>query len=512
MAVTLNTIPTQTGEVVRALITSGDGGDNTTTRIWLDTRTASASGSVSADSDLLVAPSPGSLTRVLWAAAGEFRLIFISGGVVAAVADGGPLFGKHILLAFDDTSPAIDVDLAVADVSSTRNAQLRWNASAAEEALYDAVALGSLINFVISDAPSDEVFVDAAAALTAGAPTLTAVAELVPFLGTDTAAAFTAGAPTLAASAEKVRVFVTAAVITAGVPTLTASAEKVGLVQEFHDTAVAITAGAPVVAAVAELVEGGVFEVSAPLVAGAPSVVADAESVGLAEPFHDTEAALTAGSASVAVSAEQVGLANEFHDATAVIEAGPPSLAVLVELDEVEVIEVLASFVAGAPQVEAEAVAVALADAFTDVLVSLTAGAPSFSAGAELLSPSDRTGPLANSLTRGVVSIKRTLLNGGLLRSVQWLRRTGDKNVRGRQAVSISLLDVLIEQQPGLARSAITTDQSDDTVLTILDPVAIKDTDTFRWGGHTYKVKKIEGVIKNEVTGVRFSSEVTVIR
>ena len=54
--------------------------------------------------------------------------------------------------------------------------------------------------------------------LTAGAPTLTAVAELVPFLGTDTAAAFTAGAPTLAASAEKVRVFVTAAVITAGAP------------------------------------------------------------------------------------------------------------------------------------------------------------------------------------------------------------------------------------------------------------------------------------------------------
>ena len=29
MAVTINTIPTQTGEVVRALITSGDGGDNT---------------------------------------------------------------------------------------------------------------------------------------------------------------------------------------------------------------------------------------------------------------------------------------------------------------------------------------------------------------------------------------------------------------------------------------------------------------------------------------------------
>ena len=49
-------------------------------------------------------------------------------------------------------------------------------------------------------------------------------------------------------------------------------------------------------------------------------------------------------------------------------------------------------------------------------------------------------------------------------------------------------------------------------MLTILDPVAITDSDTFRWGEHTYKVSKIDGVIKNESTGVRFSSEVTVIR
>ena len=49
-------------------------------------------------------------------------------------------------------------------------------------------------------------------------------------------------------------------------------------------------------------------------------------------------------------------------------------------------------------------------------------------------------------------------------------------------------------------------------MLTILDPVAITDADLFRWGGHTYKVSKIEGVVKNEVTGELFSSEVTVIR
>ena len=360
MAVTLNTIPAQAGEVVRALITSGLGGDNTVNRIWLDTRTATASGSFVGDLEV-ASTLPGSVTRVLWHTTGQLRLIFVSGGILAATAAGGVLVGKHLLLAFNDTDPPIDVDLAFAD-AAVLDKQLRWNASAAEEALYDAVALGSLINFVISDAPSAEVFVDTAAAFTAGAPTLTAIADKeLP------APTFDTGAVSL----------------TAGVPTLAASAEKVGLVQEFHDTAAAITAGAPGVSAAAELVEGGVFEVVASLIAGSPSVVIGAESVGLAQPFHDTAAAIAAGPAAVAIAAERVGLANAFHDiAAALLGAGPPSLAVLVELDEVDVIEVLASFVAGAPQVDVEAVAVGLADAFTDRVVRLTAGAPAFSAGA----------------------------------------------------------------------------------------------------------------------------------
>ena len=474
---------------MRALITSGLGGDNTVNRIWLDTRTATASGSFVGDLEV-ASTLPGSVTRVLWHTTGQLRLIFVSGGILAATAAGGVLVGKHLLLAFNDTDPPIDVDLAFAD-AAVLDKQLRWNASAAEEALYDAVALGSLINFVISDAPSAEVFVDTAAAFTAGAPTLTAIADKeLP------APTFDTGAVSL----------------TAGVPTLAASAEKVGLVQEFHDTAAAITAGAPGVSAAAELVEGGVFEVVASLIAGSPSVVADAESVGLTQPFHDTAAAIAAGPAAVAIAAGRVGLANEFHDIAALLGAGPPSLAVLVELDEADVIEVLASFVAGVPQIDVEAVAVGLADAFTDRVVNLTAGAPSFSAGAGKLSPSDRTGPLANSLTRGVASTKGTLLRGGLLRSVEWHQRTGPRDVRGRQAVEMSLLDALIEQRPGLDRSTIDTDRADNTVLTILDPVAITDEHLFRWGGHTYKVKGVDGVVKNEVTGVRFSSEVTVIR
>ena len=242
MAVTLNTIPTQSGEVVRALITSGLGGDNTVNRIWLDTRTATASGSFVGDLEI-ASTLPGSLTRVLWHTTGQFRLIFVSGGILAATADGGALFGKHVLLSFNDTDPAIDVDLDIAAADGVLDKQLRWNASAAEEALYDAVALGSLINLVISDAPGavTEVFVDTAAAFTAGAPTISAIADKeVPAPTFDTAAALTAGAPTLAASAE-----------------------KVGLVQAFHDTDVAVTAGAPSVAALTEKVEGGIFEVVA---------------------------------------------------------------------------------------------------------------------------------------------------------------------------------------------------------------------------------------------------------
>ena len=119
---------------------------------------------------------------------------------------------------------------------------------------------------------------------------------------------------------------------------------------------------------------------------------------------------------------------------------------------------------------------------------------------------------IADALTNGVETLKETLLAGGLLQSVEWHRRTGDPDTRGRYAVTTSLLDVLIEDKPALSRSTIDTDRADNTVLTILEPLAIKDSDTFTWGGHTYKVKKIDGVVQDEDTNVRFASEVTVIR
>ena len=109
------------------------------------------------------------------------------------------------------------------------------------------------------------------------------------------------------------------------------------------------------------------------------------------------------------------------------------------------------SLVAGAPSVVVEAELPSVSRMRSLIrLSSITAGAPSLSVGAELLSPSDRTGPLAKSITQGVATIKRLLLTGGALRSVEWHQPIGDKDVRGRQAVSISLLDALIEQRPEL--------------------------------------------------------------
>ena len=44
--------------------------------------------------------------------------------------------------------------------------------------------------------------------------------------------------------------------------------------------------------------------------------------------------------------------------------------------------------------------------------------------------------------------------------------------------------------------------------------VAISDSHTFRWGEppHVYKIKAVEGLLQNGETGVRFASEITVIR
>ena len=118
---------------------------------------------------------------------------------------------------------------------------------------------------------------------------------------------------------------------------------------------------------------------------------------------------------------------------------------------------------------------------------------------------------VANALTARIAATKRRLLAGGLLRAVEW-GIPGEPDGRGRRTFTYTSLDALIEQRPALDRSTFTTERADDTVLTILDPLAITDSDTFRWGEHTYQISKVDGIVKDEVTGTRFFSEVFVLR
>ena len=120
---------------------------------------------------------------------------------------------------------------------------------------------------------------------------------------------------------------------------------------------------------------------------------------------------------------------------------------------------------------------------------------------------------LDDALTARIAAAKRRLLDGGLPQEVEW-GIPGEPDIRGRRIFTYSMLDALIEQRPALDRSTIDTDRADNTVLTILDPVAITDEHTFRWGDppHVYKIKAVEGLLQNEESGTRYASEITVIR
>ena len=124
---------------------------------------------------------------------------------------------------------------------------------------------------------------------------------------------------------------------------------------------------------------------------------------------------------------------------------------------------------------------------------------------------------LADAISARVAATKRRLLAGGVLREVEWGKRGPQirGNVRGRRNITYTPLDVFIQSGKGLNRgSGFTTERADEIVLIVLDPVAITDSDSFRWGDppNTYSVKAVEGLIADEETGTRFSSEVVLIR
>ena len=122
-------------------------------------------------------------------------------------------------------------------------------------------------------------------------------------------------------------------------------------------------------------------------------------------------------------------------------------------------------------------------------------------------------GRVADAVAARIAATKERLLVGGLLREIEW-GKPGEPDMRGRRAFTYSTLDALIQKRPALDRSTIDTDRADNTVLTILDPVAITDEHLFRFGdpAHVYSIKAVTGILLDEETGTRYASEVTVIR
>ena len=122
-------------------------------------------------------------------------------------------------------------------------------------------------------------------------------------------------------------------------------------------------------------------------------------------------------------------------------------------------------------------------------------------------------GRVGNALTARIAATKQRLLDGGVMQPIEW-GIPGEPDARGKRTFAYFMIDAVIEKRPALDRGALSTDRADGTVLTILDPLSITDDHLFRWGEpiHVYSIKAVDGLLQDEETGVRFASEVTVIR
>ena len=123
---------------------------------------------------------------------------------------------------------------------------------------------------------------------------------------------------------------------------------------------------------------------------------------------------------------------------------------------------------------------------------------------------------LETAITARIAATRRRLLAGGLLQPVEWgvpgPRILGD--YYGGRSITWAPLDAYIESRQALDRDRLTTHRVDDIRLVFLEPLEILDSHFFRFGDppHTYSVKSISGLLKDEDSGIRHSSEVTVQR
>ena len=230
---TIGTIPTQPGELVRALLTVGEAGPNTSNRNWY--RESTAVGSFSDDSDIEMSAGLGNINRVLWNLNNELRVFRSgSGSLITAIAAAGDLAGKSFFFATGDDAIDARFDVGADDVTAAAG-RIQLVSDATVQAVFNAVVSGGLVNIVIADTP--------------GAP----IAPIIETGGVDVEA----GAPGVEATAEAVR----------GAPV-------------DHNTAAGVELGAPGITADAEAVpEAAPIDVSGDVEAGAPGVEATARVV-----------------------------------------------------------------------------------------------------------------------------------------------------------------------------------------------------------------------------------------
>ena len=123
---------------------------------------------------------------------------------------------------------------------------------------------------------------------------------------------------------------------------------------------------------------------------------------------------------------------------------------------------------------------------------------------------------LEAAITARIAATRRRLLAGGLLQPVEWgvpgPRILGD--LYGGRSIAWAPLDAYIESRQALDRGRLSTQRVDDILLVFLEPLEILDSHLFRFGDPPiiYKVKSISGLLQDHGAGIRYSTEVVLIR
>ena len=145
VTITLNTIPTKTGEVVRALITAGS------TAEWYNRRSGATVGAISRDSDLQISDNK-TITRMRYTDASDVLIWNADGTDALNTIFGSGGDGENAV--FDIATPYGNVSLTTTNTNRSGSAFLWLNLTTAQEAIISQIQANDLINLVISGFPS----------------------------------------------------------------------------------------------------------------------------------------------------------------------------------------------------------------------------------------------------------------------------------------------------------------------------------------------------------------------